>query len=163
MRVGHNSLMRFEHLVAINDPGLPLVADLSREQVWAGLMCRVEDARPFLPGLDRCLILARGEGVVERELHFGATRILDRVVCAENQWVRFETDATEHHGGGRLTVRIEEPDAGWLMLRFIYETAHAVGTEAEHAAYEGILRQAYEAADIDTVRIIRELATGARH
>lgn len=155
--------MRFEHLVAVNDPGLPLVAELSREQVWSGLMHRVEDARPFLPGLDRCLILARSEGLVERELHFGATRILDRVVCTENEWVRFETAATASHGGGSLTVRIEEPDTGWLMLRFIYETTHAIGTEAEHAALEDYLRQAYEAADIDTVRIIRELAAEARH
>jgi hypothetical protein len=155
--------MRFEHLVAINDPDLPQVAGLSREQVWCGLMQRVEDARAFLPGLDRCLILARGEGMVERELHFGATRILDRVVCTENEWVRFETSATEHHGGGTLTVRIEEPQAGWLMLRFIYDTAHALGREVEDAAFEDYLRQAYEAADIDTVRIIRELAAGARH
>lgn len=155
--------MRFEHLVAINDPGMPLVADLSREQAWFGLMHRVEDARPFLPGLDQCLILMRSEGVVDRELHFGATRIRERVVYAESDWVRFETSATEHHGGGLLTIRIEEPDAGWLVLRFTYETAHAVGTEAENAAYEDYLRQAYEAADIDTVRTIRELAAGARH
>lgn len=152
--------MHFEHLVAINDPGMPLVADLSREQVWSGLMHRVEDARPFLPGLDQCLILMRSEGVVDRELHFGATRIRERVFYAESDWVRFETPATEHHGGGLLTIRIEEPGTGWLVLRFTYETAHAVGTEAENAAYEDYLRRAYEAADIDTVRTIRELATG---
>lgn len=156
--------MRFEHIVTINDPDMPLVADLSREQVWSGLMHRVEDAVPFLPGLDRCLILTRGDGFVERELHFGAARIRDRALYVENDWVCFETAASAQHGGGRLTIRIEEPDSGWLVLRFIYETVHAVGEEAENAAYEDFLRQAYEAADIDTVHVIRTLtAAGVGH
>lgn len=156
--------MRFEHLVAINDPDQPLLAALSRDQVWFGLMHRVEDARPFLPGLEQCDILSRGDGVVERRLDFGAAQVRDRVFFAENDWVRFETEATAQHGGGRLTIRIEEPDAGWLLLRFIYETVHAIGAEAENAAYDAYLRQAYEAADIDTVRIIRALAAdGPEH
>lgn len=155
---GHNSAMRFEHLVAINEPGIPLADLLSREQVWSGLMQRVEDARPFLPGLDHCHILARGEAHVDRRLQFGATAVHDRVIFAEFDWVRFETPATEQHGGGRLTIAIEQPGPGWLVLRFTYETDHVVGAEAENAAYEGYLRQAYQAADVDTVRVIRELA-----
>ncbi len=153
--------MYFEHLVAINEPGIALVDVLSREQVWSGLMQRVEDARPFLPGLDHCHILVRGEAHVERRLQFGSALVHDRALFAPNDWVRFETPATVQHGGGVLTIRIEEPGPGWLVLRFIYETEHAVGAEDEDAAYEDYLRQAYEAADVDTVRVLRELAAGA--
>jgi hypothetical protein len=153
--------MYFEHLVAINEPGIALVDVLSREQVWSGLMQRVEDARPFLPGLDHCHILVRGEAHVERRLQFGSALVHDRALFAPNDWVRFETPATVQHGGGVLTIRIEEPGPGWLVLRFIYETEHAVGAEAEDAAYEDYLRQAYKAADVDTVRVLRELAAGA--
>jgi hypothetical protein len=153
--------MYFEHLVTINEPGIPLVDVLSREQVWSGLMQRVEDARPFLPGLDHCHILVRGEAHVERRLQFGSAQVHDRALFAASDWVRFETPATVQHGGGVLTIRIEEPGPGWLVLRFIYETEHAVGAEDEDAAYEDYLRQAYEAADVDTVRVLRELAAGA--
>lgn len=156
--------MRYEHLVEINDFS-GHVEILNRDQVWSGLMHRVEDARPFLPGLEFCQILTRSEDRVERRLRFGTTEILDRVSYAAPDWVRFETEATEHHGGGVLTIRIEEPEPLRLFLRFIYETVFAVGTEAENAPYADLLRQAYEAADIDTVRVIRLLATegGRQH
>jgi hypothetical protein len=150
--------MYFEHLVAVNDPGVVFLTTLSRAQVWSGLMRRVEDARPFLPGLEACSIVGRGEGWVERRLNFGAVQLSDRASFVADHWVCFETAPSEMHGGGRLTIAIEEPEPARLFLRFTYETAHAVGTEKEDAAYESFLRQAYEAADIDTVQVIRLLA-----
>lgn len=152
--------MEFEHLVEVNDANGPHAAVLDRAQVWAGLMHRVEDARPFLQGLDLCEIVVRGEGYVERRLRFGATEIRDRASFVEHDWVCFETPAGENHGGGRLTIRIEEPAPRRLFLRFAYDTVFARGAEAEDAAYAGFLRQAYEAADIDTVRVIHSLAAG---
>ena len=157
--------MRFEHLIAVNDPELIFLSPLSRAQVLAGLMRRVEDARPFLPGLDACEIVARGEGWAERRLSFGATVITDRASFVVDSFVCFESSPSESHGGGRLTIAIEEPEPGQsdqseqLFLRFTYQTVHAVGAEAENAAYESFLQQAYEAADIDTVQVIRLLAT----
>lgn len=154
--------MHFEHLVEINDLEIPLLEVLTRAQVWAGLMHRVEDARPFLPGLDQCEILSRSDARIERRLRFGSTDIFDHVTLAPDDWVRFDTAATQTHGGGVLTIRIEEPEPNYLFLRFTYETVFATGHEAEDSAFADYLRQAYEAADVDTVRVIRELAT-ARH
>jgi len=51
--------MNFEHLIQINDLQNPLVETLSRDQVWQGLVHRVEDATPFLPGLESCTIVER--------------------------------------------------------------------------------------------------------
>lgn len=155
--------MNFEHLVEINDLKIPLLFHLDRAQVWAGLMHRVEDARSFLPGLDECRVLARGLGTAERLLRFGNTEIRDQVSFADGEWVRFETIPSPHHSGGVLTIRIEEPEAGRLFLRFCYETLFASGQEAEDAAYSEFLRQAYEAADIDTVQVIRMLAEAGLH
>jgi hypothetical protein len=150
--------MNFEHLVAVNDPGLPFLVPLSRSQVWAGLMHRVEDARPFLPGLDACEIVGRGIGWVDRRLHFGQAIVADRATYLAEEWVVFATAASGAHGGGELTIRIEEPEPGRLFLRFSYRMIHALGAEVENAAYEGFLRQAYEAADIETVQVIRLMA-----
>lgn len=153
--------MQFEHLVAVNDADVPAAKFLTRAQLWAGLMIRVEDARPFLPGLDRCEILSRGESSVDRRLNFGAVTVDDRASFSPNQWVRFETPTTPTHGGGLLTIQIEEPESSSLFLRFTYNTVFARGSEAEDAPYSEFLRQAYIAADVDTVRVIRTLvATG---
>lgn len=152
--------MRFEHLLEINDPNLAYVESLSRTQVWSGLMHRVEDSRTFLPGLDECLILSRAEGLVERVLRWGQMEVRDRVSFEAEQWVKFETLPSAHHGGGMLTVSIEEPVPGRLFLRCIYETVFAVGHEAEDESYADFVRQAYEEADKDMLLRIRELAAG---
>lgn len=158
MRHGIMRAMHFEHIVIINDPLQPLLLSLTREQIWAGLLQRVEDARPFLPGLDECTVLARHGNVLERRLRFNQTVIHDRVLLTDQISVQFDTAPSETHGGGRLTIAIEEPGAGSLVLRFTYEAAFAKGHEAEDSAYADILKQAYAAADIDTVRVIRLLA-----
>ncbi|WP_309269171.1 AtaL-like protein [Azonexus sp.] len=71
--------MQFEHLIAINDPGNPLLTPLSRQQVWAGLLQRLENLLPFLPGLEH------HADYLVRELNFGAARLRDRVAKAEGQ------------------------------------------------------------------------------
>ncbi|MCK9285058.1 MAG: DUF1857 family protein [Rhodocyclaceae bacterium] len=156
--------MNFEHLVEINDPDVPLLIMLDRAQLWSGLMQRVEDARAFLPGLDECRIVSRGACGVERILRWGEVEVSDRVSYEKYQWVRFETAASGRSGGGVLTIRIEEPEPQRLFLRFSYATVFATGHEREDAAYAEFLRQAYEAADIDTVRMIRQFAAAdGRH
>lgn len=153
--------MKFEHLVEVNDPEMPLILALTRDQVWAGLMHRVLDARPFMPGLDECRIVERFDNGLSRRLRWGSTELGDRVTFVEGEWVAFESHPTELHGGGMLTMRIEEPAPMRLFLRFTYETVFALGHETEDEAYGDYLRDAYEAADIDTVAVIRQLAHGS--
>jgi len=57
---------------------------------------------------------------------------------------------------------IEEPESGELWLRFQYQVsdtpASLGGPEVSSHDVDEIRKQAYRAADIDTVRMIRELA-----
>ena len=75
--------MNFEHLIQINDLQNPLVETLNRDQVWQGLLHRVEDATPFLPGLESCTILERHADHLLRKLDFGAAVIHDRVTLVD--------------------------------------------------------------------------------
>jgi hypothetical protein len=150
--------MNFEHLIAINDPGNPLLVSLSRQQVWAGLLHRVENPLPFLPGLESCSILERAADSLLRELNFGAATIRDRVTLLAGEWVRFDIAPSEQHAGGSLTIRIEEPEAGHLFLRFTYGTTFAASASEEDRAYAEYIKSAYQQSDIDCVRIIRTLA-----
>jgi hypothetical protein len=96
--------MNFEHLIQINDPDNPLVESLTRDQLWQGLLYRVEDPVPFLPGLESCTILERQANELLRELDFGPATIRDRVTLLAAEWVRFDIVPSETHAGGRLTI-----------------------------------------------------------
>ena len=61
--------MKFEHLIEVNDLANPLLTPLTREELWFGLLCRAEDARAFLPGLEACHVVERGEDSLVRDLH----------------------------------------------------------------------------------------------
>ncbi|NTV11511.1 MAG: DUF1857 family protein [Zoogloea sp.] len=153
--------MRFEHLIEINDPLNPLIEPLTREQVWEGLMYRVEEPGVFLPGLDNCEILERDAGKVERRLSFGQATIHDSVRFELLEWVCFESRANEQHAGGSLTIRLEQPDMHRLYLRFTYETSLPEGM-AEGVQVAEYVKSAYRESDVDTVRIIRMIAENGR-
>lgn len=152
--------MNFEHLIQINDPDNPLIESLSRAQLWQGLVHRIEDATPFLPGLERCTILERHADHLLRRLDFGAASIHDRVTQAAMQWVRFDILPSEQHAGGSLTISIEEPEENRLFLRFAYATTFASNPDSEERAYIDYIKSAYHQSDLDCVRIIRTLAAG---
>ena len=152
--------MNFEHLIQINDLQNPLVETLSRDQVWQGLLHRVEDATPFLPGLESCTVVERHADHLLRKLDFGAAVIHDRVTLHANHWVRFDILPSEQHAGGALTISIEEPEAGQLFLRFAYATSLGQGNDPDELAYIEYIKSAYHQSDVDCVRVIRTLAAG---
>lgn len=152
--------MKFEHLIQINDPANPLIVSMSRLALWNGLMHRVEDSVPFLPGLERCTIVERREECLLRELDFGPAVIQDRVTLVEQQWVRFEILPSPAHAGGSLTIAIEEPEPECLFLRFTYQTTLAENGNPEERAYGEYVKSAYHQSDVECVRIIRTLAAG---
>ncbi|MCH2219032.1 MAG: DUF1857 family protein [Dechloromonas sp.] len=153
--------MNFEHLIQINDLQNPLVEILTRDQLWQGLLHRVEDATPFLPGLESCTIVERHADHLLRKLDFGAAVIHDRVTLHELHWVRFDILPSEQHAGGSLTISIEEPEPAVLFLRFAYTTTFAANPNSEERAYIDYVKSAYHQSDVDCVRVIRTLATSS--
>lgn len=154
--------MLFEHLIQVNDPLNPLLENLSCEQVWQGLLLRTEQPQLFVAGLDGCTILSRDGQVIERELHYGAATVRDRVTLTPRERVRYETAATEAHVGGMLTISIEQPDELQMFLRFEYATTLPDADDAEARQTLEIVKSAYRAADIDTVRLIRQFAANGQ-
>lgn len=154
--------MKFEHLVEVNDLADPAATVLSREELWFGLLCRAEDARPFLPGLEACEILERGEGTLVRNLRFGSAVIRDHVTFRELEWIRFESEATAEHAGGWLTISIEEPQPDALFLRFEYRTGLQESGNDDDGRYAEFVRSAYHQSDLDTLKVIRMIAESGR-
>jgi len=154
--------MKFEHLIQINDPLNPLIDALTREQVWRGLVLRADSPKLFVPHLDECTITERESGSFRRSLRYGQLVIVDRVLLTPLQQVRFEVAEQGEIAASSLTMSIEIPGEHTLFVRFKYDDGHDAETDQANAMYDEFKKSAYLEADIDTIRLIRELAAAGR-
>lgn len=152
--------MQFEHLIEINDPLDPLIDALSRDQLWRGLVLRAEHPKLFVPWLDECTHLDREGNVLTRELRYDALRIHDTVTFTPQKQVRYDVPAQGDIPVSSLIVTIEEPQPDILFVRFVYNDGKS--EEDADAFYDEFRRSAYKEADIDTIKVIRELAGEGR-
>lgn len=148
--------MHFEHIVVVNDPSHP-IPPLSRSQLWRGLRRRAYSPLEFIEAADDYTILEQGENWLLREIRFGEMVVRDRIELLPQQAVHYHTEANGQHAGGQLSMVIEEPQAGVMCVRFIYQTplSEHFPEEKHYASY---VKKAYQQMDIESIRIIRELA-----
>jgi hypothetical protein len=150
--------MKFEHLIEINDPLNPLADTMTREQLWRGLVLRAEDPKLFVPHLDECTIGERESGSFSRRLRYGELVIDDVVYLTPLQEVRYEVPAQGDIAASRLTMTIEAPSEGVMWLRFLYDDGNPSAADEMGKMYEDFKKSAYQEADIDTVKIVRQMA-----
>ncbi len=159
--------MKFEHLVQINDPSLPGVDWLTRQQLWFGLVARAWKPTKFILGLENAEIVQTLQHdnvtVLKRVLDYGPFKIQDVTSLHEEERSETTIAANEFCGDSTLTICIEEPEPGELWLRFNYDvgelsTKALTDNQPPSREDEEVRKQAYRASDIDTVRMIRELA-----
>jgi Domain of unknown function (DUF1857) len=148
--------LHFEHLVQINDPADPRVMPLRRNQLWRGLVMRAEFPASFVPWLDDCSIERDGTDLL-RTLHFGQQTVRDRVRFDGEDAVDYTVLADDDTASSfRMSMRIEQPSADALFVRFTYEAYSA--DHRDSGPHVGAVREAYRLADIDTIFRIRQLA-----
>ena len=161
-RLRQNRTVRFEHLIQINDPLMPLLDTLTREQLWRGLVLRAEDPTQFVFGLEIATIHSRrhvGEEIeLVRTLDFGSFKVDDRVRLLPQLRSEIHTHAGPTWPASRMRIEIEEPQPELLFLRFIYESDEIAGAGELDDVTTALRKQAYERADLDTVARIRALA-----
>jgi hypothetical protein len=154
-------LMKFNHLVEINDPLNPLIDTLTRDQLWQGLVLRAEAPMMFVPWLDNCTLINQSAAALSRELRYGDVTIRDTVTFSPQQRVHYAVPVQQDIPASSLTMSIEEPEPGILFVRFEYDDGNN-DENSEEAFYNDFRRSAYEEADIDTIRVIRQLASEGR-
>ena len=154
--------MRFEHLIQINDPLMPLLDTLTREQLWRGLVLRAEDPTQFVLGLEVAPIHSRrvwGDEIeLIRTLDFGSFKVDDRVRLLPQRRSEIHTRAGPTWPASRMSIEIEEPQPELLFLRFVYELDEPAAAGELEDVTTALREQAYERADLDTVARIRSLA-----
>lgn len=154
--------MKFEHLLQINDPLNPLIDALTREQLWRGLVLHAESPKLFVAHLDECTISERSSAGFRRSRRFGELCIDDRVALTPLREVRYDVHQQGDISASSLSVTIEAPSEHSLFVRFRYDDGHDAETDAANAMYDEFKKSAYQEADIDTIRILREMAAEGR-
>jgi hypothetical protein len=151
-------VMKFVHLIEINAVNNPLIPPLTREQLWRGLVIRAERPTLFQLGLDSCEIIERSAQHLARVLSFGKLVIHDSVRFEFMHQVLYHVPQQNEIPVSDLSMTIEEPQPGALFVRFEYDDHLPDDDDKENAIYNDFRRSAYEESDIDTIRVIRQLA-----
>lgn len=148
--------LTFEHLVQINDLTNPAITDLSRTQLWRGLVMRVTEPTQFLPWLDAVTIEGDLIQGMHRHLDFGSYQVHDTVSFIEEEQIRFEIIDSNSGATFSLIMQIEEPESTALFVRFCY-SAHSVDHHAD-SPLGYAMREAYKFNDEDMILRIRLFA-----
>lgn len=149
--------MRFEHVIEINSPATSVqmvVPVFTREQLWRGLMCRVQAPQRFPMGPERCDWQEVEPGLFQRTLNFGQHVFHDEVRVTHLDRMVFTPQAQGDTAPIRLTMVVEEPGAGRMILRFLYEAL--AEQSAEEAYYNDYRHNAWLHHDRDMVRTLRQ-------
>jgi hypothetical protein len=147
--------MRFEHLLQVTDPADPRVPPMSRDELWRGLLRRVETPQQFPLGPDRCELHAGARADERRRsIHFGALRFEDRVRLLPGERIEFVPEPHEGAAPVCLTITIEAPSAGTLFLRFVYTADDPL--DAGEKSLQRYREQAWLELDRDMLRTLRE-------
>lgn len=154
--------MKFEHLVEINDLNNPMIEVISREQLWRGLVLRAESPKMFVSYLDEASIIERHETSMTRTLRYGQLVVRDCVSFVHLEHVHYDVAAQDDIPQSSLRMTIEEPVPHALFVRFTYDDGHTAQQDAENEMYDEYRKSAYQEADVETIRIIRELAESGR-
>jgi len=103
------------HQLPVNEGSQP---ELSRSDVWAGLVMKANNALPFVPAMTFCEVTARlDDNTFDRDIDFRGQRMTERITLEEPHRVVFTR--TSGPVLGTIANEIEEEN-GALFLRFSF-------------------------------------------
>ena len=149
-------MLEFEHLIQINDPHQPQIPPLSRAQLWAGLLLRARHPGEFNDAIESRLEEVDATHFI-RYLQIGAEELRDDVHLLEETEIvtRITHEGSLLHAESR--TRIEEPEPGFLFVRFTYRRDSA-NVEGQLNVDE-YLKSAYLLNDRDAIAQIRQMVS----
>jgi hypothetical protein len=146
-------MIEISRTVLVNDD--PAEPELSRDQVWQGLLLKANDALPYVPVMDACHVLERGDGWLVRDVVVRGVPLRERVTFEPGSRVGFERIRGAERG--RIENVIDTDEQGRLTLRFSFALTHEElpeGSEAERAHFAPMV-PAYENAVAATLAAVR--------
>ena len=148
-------MLEFEHIVPVNDLGNNNIVALTRAQLWKGLALRARSPEKFNHSL-QCQSDELADNEFTRAIEAGNTRFCERVVLFPEDRICTRTVQELNQFNAQSTTSIEEPEKGYLFVRFSYKRElddnDSLVDVGEH------LKAAYVQIDRDAIAMIRMLA-----
>lgn len=137
--------------------GCETSSDLTREQLWQGLIRKAEDPVPFVRAITDCRVVERGHDWLVREIVLRGERVRELVTFEAQNVVRFVR--LSGRVAGTIENRIEAATDGALALRFSFllEAADIAAGSLEEREYASTMRESYLAAIHSTLERTRAL------
>jgi len=148
-------LLEFEHIVQVNDLNDDSITDLTRQQLWQGLVLRARSPEKFNRSL-ACEAEAVTENEFLRTITVGDTQFCERVLLHPEEKIHTSTIAEVAQIEAESVTTIEEPESGFLFVRFSYKRDLEEYDERVDVAEH--LKSAYVQVDRDAIAMIRMLA-----
>lgn len=148
-------LLEFEHIVQVNDLNNNQLTPITRTQLWRGLVLRARSPDKFAEGM-QCQSQELCDNEFVRIIEVGGTSFCEKVVLYPQDKIHTSTLEQLEQIDAQSTTRIEEPEAGYLFVRFSYRRELETNTDAVDVAEH--LKAAYVRVDRDAVAMIRMLA-----
>lgn len=148
-------MLEFEHLVQVNDLTDQRLTPITRAQLWQGLLLRARNPDKFNPGLS-CQSEELRDNQFVRIIEAGDTTFCEKVTLHPEQKIHTATLSELDQPQAESSTIIEEPEAGYLFVRFRYRRELAEDTDSVNVGEH--LKSAYVQLDRDAVALIRMLA-----
>ena len=127
-------MYQLSRTIAVNDD--PTQPFLSRQNVWAGLVLKANDALPYVPQMQKCQVIERGDNWLVRDILLKNVPMRERVTFEPERRVIFD-----RIGGpepGRIENVIGVDAQGELTLTFAFSLTReglASGSEDERSHF----------------------------
>jgi hypothetical protein len=148
-------LLEFEHIIQVNDPTDDDIALISKDQLWEGLVFRARQPGKFNESL-QCEIEDVDHNEFLRTISSGEAQFHERVLLYPDESIHTSTTEELEQINASSVTDIEEPESGYLFVRFSYrrdldEDDDSTAELGEH------LKSAYVQMDRDAISMIRML------
>jgi hypothetical protein len=152
-----NRMIELSHSVPVSDPSDPDAPVLTRDDVWEGLVMKAENALPFVPKMEKCVVVEQRENFILRDIRFGGDDLREAVTLTPKTKVEFRR--VEGRVLGVITNEILESPSGDLELKFSFalEIDGVDPGSREEREYEETMRDAYMGAVGATMNAIRQM------
>ena len=108
-------MYKLSRTVPVNEPGKSF---LSRHDVWKGLLMKANNALPYVPIMQKCEVIERGDGWLVRDILLNNNPLRERVTFEPENRVIFERTGGDERG--RIENVIGEDSNGNLTLTFSF-------------------------------------------
>ncbi|ROQ94494.1 uncharacterized protein DUF1857 [Streptomyces sp. 2132.2] len=119
------TVTRIEYTLPVNDPVAEDQVQLSRDDLWTGLVAKAADPRPYVPAITECTVVSEGPQGLVREITRAGDRFREVVVFDIGHRVSFRR--ADEREVWTIDNVIDEDATGALVLTFSGEFEREFG------------------------------------